>query len=61
MTVASDEGANQTKLVNALGVDRTTLGDIVRRLVREGPLQRNGGPSQPAIPFRPIWEARSRR
>ena len=40
MTVASDEGANQTKLVNALGVDRTTLGDIVRRLVRKGLLQR---------------------
>ena len=40
MTVASDEGANQTKLVNALGIDRTTLGDIVRRLVRKGLLQR---------------------
>ena len=40
MAVASDEGANQTKLVNALGVDRTTLADIVRRLVRKGLLQR---------------------
>ena len=40
MTVASDEGASQTKLVNALGVDRTTLGDIVKRLCRKGLLQR---------------------
>ncbi len=40
MTVASDEGASQTRLVNAIGVDRTTLGDIVRRLVRKGLLQR---------------------
>ena len=44
MTVANDEGASQTKLVNAIGVDRTTLGDIVRRLVRKGLLQRRRTP-----------------
>jgi DNA-binding MarR family transcriptional regulator len=40
MTVATDEGANQTELVNATGVDRSTLADIVRRLCRKGLLQR---------------------
>lgn len=40
MTVASDEGASQSKLVDATGVDRSTLADIVRRLVRKGLLQR---------------------
>ena len=38
--MASDEGVSQTKLVNAIGVDRTTLGDIVRRLCRKGLLLR---------------------
>ena len=40
MTVASDEGASQTKLVNATGIDRSTLADIVRRLCRKGFLRR---------------------
>ena len=40
MTVASDEGVNQTKLVDATGVDRSTLADIVRRLCRKDLLQR---------------------
>jgi DNA-binding MarR family transcriptional regulator len=40
MTVAGDEGASQSKLVDATGVDRSTLADIVRRLVRKGLLQR---------------------
>jgi DNA-binding MarR family transcriptional regulator len=40
MTVASDEGASQTKLVDATGIDRSTLADLVRRLQRKGLLQR---------------------
>ena len=40
MTVAEDEGASQTKLVNATGVDRSTMADIVKRLVRKRLLQR---------------------
>ena len=40
MTVASDEGASQTKLVDATGVDRSTMADIVKRLVRKRLLQR---------------------
>ena len=40
MSVASDEGASQTKLAKATGIDRMTLADIVRRLVRKGLLQR---------------------
>ena len=40
MTVAGDEGASQTKLVDATGIDRSTLADIVRRLCRKGFLQR---------------------
>ena len=40
MTVASDEGVSQTKLVEASGIDRSTLADLVRRLCRKGFLQR---------------------
>ena len=40
MAVASDEGVNQMKLVEATGVDRSTLADIVKRLLRKGLLQR---------------------
>ena len=40
MTVGIDEGASQTKLVDATGVDRSTMADIVRRLCRKGLLQR---------------------
>ena len=40
MTVAKDEGASQTKLVETTGVDRSTLADIVRRLCRKGLLSR---------------------
>ena len=44
MTVASDEGASQTKLAKATGIDRITLADIVKRLVRKGLLQRRRTP-----------------
>jgi DNA-binding MarR family transcriptional regulator len=40
LTVGKDEGASQTKLVDATGVDRSTMADIVRRLCRKGLLQR---------------------
>ena len=40
MTVARDEGASQTKIVDATGIDRSTLADIVKRLCRKGLLQR---------------------
>ena len=40
MAVAADERASQTKLVNATGVDRSTLADICRRMRRKGLLQR---------------------
>ena len=38
--VAAAEGASQTHLVDATGIDRSTLADIVRRLTRKGLLQR---------------------
>jgi DNA-binding MarR family transcriptional regulator len=38
--VAAAEGANQTNLVEATGIDRSTLADIVRRLTRKGLIQR---------------------
>jgi DNA-binding MarR family transcriptional regulator len=38
--VAGDEGASQTKLVWATGIDRSTLADIVRRLTGKRLLQR---------------------
>ena len=40
VAVAGDEGASQTKLTDATGIDRSTLADIVRRLHRKGLLQR---------------------
>jgi DNA-binding MarR family transcriptional regulator len=40
LAVAENEGANQTSLVEATSIDRSTVGDIVRRLVRRQLLQR---------------------
>jgi len=37
---AANEGANQTRIVDVTGIDRSTLGDIVQRLLREGLLRR---------------------
>jgi DNA-binding MarR family transcriptional regulator len=39
-TVAQDEGLNQTQLVERTGIDRSTLADVVRRMLRKGLLQR---------------------
>src|SRR5438874_9171089 len=39
-TVAGNEGLSQTDTVNLTGIDRSTLADIVRRLVKKGLLQR---------------------
>src|SRR5262245_56568660 len=40
IAVAAKEGGNQTDLVNATGVDRSTMADLVKRLSRKGFLQR---------------------
>ena len=40
LAVAEKEGANQTSLVEATSIDRSTLADIVRRLVKRELLQR---------------------
>jgi DNA-binding MarR family transcriptional regulator len=40
VTVAHNEGLSQTGLVDRTGIDRSTLADIVRRLLRKGLLQR---------------------
>jgi MarR family transcriptional regulator, temperature-dependent positive regulator of motility len=40
MAVAQNEGLNQSELVEGTGIDRSTVGDIVRRLVERGLLQR---------------------
>jgi DNA-binding MarR family transcriptional regulator len=40
LTVANNEGLSQTGLVERTGVDRSTLADIVRRLLKKGLLQR---------------------
>jgi DNA-binding MarR family transcriptional regulator len=40
MTVADNEGANQTDLGTHTGIDRSTIADIVRRLRRKGLLHR---------------------
>lgn len=40
VTVAHNEGLSQTQLVEKTGIDRSTLADIVRRMLRKGLLQR---------------------
>ena len=40
VTVAQNEGVSQTDLVERTGIDRSTLADIVRRMLRKGLLQR---------------------
>ena len=39
-TVSQNEGLSQTDLVGQTGVDRSTLADIVRRMLKKGLLQR---------------------
>lgn len=40
LTVASNEGLSQTRLVELTGIDRSTLADVVRRMLKKGLLQR---------------------
>ena len=39
-TVANNEGLSQTNLVDKTGIDRSTLADIIRRMLKKGLLQR---------------------
>lgn len=40
LTVAQNEGLSQTQLVDKTGIDRSTLADIVRRMLKKNLLQR---------------------
>ena len=40
VTVSQNEGLSQTQLVEQTGIDRSTLADIVRRMLKKGLLQR---------------------
>lgn len=40
VTVSDHEGLSQTNLVDRTGIDRSTLADIVRRMMKKGLLQR---------------------
>lgn len=40
VTVSQNEGLSQTRLVEQTGIDRSTLADIVRRMLKKGLLQR---------------------
>lgn len=40
ITVAENEGLSQTQLVERTGIDRSTIADITRRLLKKGLLQR---------------------
>ena len=40
LTVALNEGLSQTQLVDLTGIDRSTLADVVRRMLKKGLLQR---------------------
>lgn len=39
-TVANNEGLSQTHLVERTGIDRSTLADVIRRMLKKGLLQR---------------------
>jgi DNA-binding MarR family transcriptional regulator len=39
-TVAQNQGLSQTQLVDRTGIDRSTLADVVRRMMKKGLLQR---------------------
>jgi len=40
LTVSINEGVSQTQLVELTGIDRSTLADVVRRMLKKGLLQR---------------------
>jgi DNA-binding MarR family transcriptional regulator len=40
ITVAQNEGLSQTNLVEKTGIDRSTLADIIRRMLKKGLIQR---------------------
>ncbi len=40
LTVAQNEGLSQTHLVEQTGIDRSTLADVIRRMLKKGLLQR---------------------
>jgi MarR family transcriptional regulator, temperature-dependent positive regulator of motility len=40
LTVSQNEGLSQTQLVDLTGIDRSTLADVVRRMLKKGLLQR---------------------
>lgn len=40
VTVAQNEGLSQTNLVERTGIDRSTLADVIRRMLKKGLLQR---------------------
>ncbi len=40
MALESNEGASQTRLVELTGIDRSTLADMVRRLIKKGLIER---------------------
>ena len=40
LTVAQNEGLSQTDLVERTGIDRSTLADVIRRMIKKGLLQR---------------------
>src|SRR5690606_12273439 len=40
LTVAQNEGLRQTHLVERTGIDRSTLADVIRRMLKKGLIQR---------------------
>jgi MarR family transcriptional regulator, temperature-dependent positive regulator of motility len=40
LTVSNEEGLSQTQLVERTGIDRSTMADLMRRMLRKGILQR---------------------
>jgi DNA-binding MarR family transcriptional regulator len=40
VTVAENEGLSQTRLIERTGIDRSTVSDIVRRMIKKGLVRR---------------------
>ncbi len=46
MALELNEGASQTRLVELTGIDRSTLADMVRRLIKKGLIERGRSRTQ---------------
>ena len=53
--IAEAEGASQSSLVSATGVDRSTLAEMMARMEQKGLISRSAGPPLPSSPRSTSW------